>query len=128
LSEQEETAAIDDTEWLMRIRVSASETLREQSSIDYERVVPVLSGLLEDLQSAFDIAPDAYAMFALTYTLRRDAESQTDGEAGLIEAALDAIGGAIAKEQGVDSDEAKLYRMGFMNGLAAAVKNIHMNA
>ena len=42
--------------------------------------------------------------------------------------AVGAIGEAIALELGITPDDATLYRLGFVHGLAAAVKNIHMNA
>ena len=83
--ESYEQDAIRDVEWLMRVRVRASEALKSRFGEDgcgsdesIDDALDVLSGLLEDLQSGFDIAPDAYRMFALTYRLRRDDNADPD--------------------------------------------------
>lgn len=135
--ESYEQNAISDVDWLMRVRVRAAESLkgrfgdgRNGSDESIEDALEVLSGLLEDLQSGFDIAPDAYRMFALTYRLRRDENADTDAfeNPDDTEAIVDAIGDAVAAEQGMSPSDAKLYRLGFVHGLSAAVKNIHMNS
>lgn len=127
-------AAIRDAEWLTKVRVRAMATLAGQTSLRRDDgsslgdATRVLSGLIEDLQSAFDMTDDAFAMLALTYVLRRDPTSSTQGESSQMRDAISALAQAITEEQESASDPVELYSTGFIHGLAAAVKNIHMNA
>jgi hypothetical protein len=133
-------AAVRDTEWLMRVRVRAAEIFaqrfpgtdedrshRPESRLSSESA-HVLSGLLEDLQSAYDMSDDAFGMFALTYVLRRAPEYQGEPSGKLVEAALSAIAQAIEEDAEAGADDVSLYALGFIHGMSAAVKNIHMNA
>ena len=123
-------AAIQDTDWLMRVRVHAAELLsHRQGTPELEDEARyVLSGLLEDLQSGYDMTGAAFAMFALTYVLRRDEDSKTGGDGALLNAALRSAAQAIIEDGATSLEAVDAYVLGFIHGISAAVKNIHMNA
>jgi hypothetical protein len=134
----EKRAIITNEDWLMRVRLNASQRVRniltpieasgdtdsETAPKPLEPWIPIISGVLEDLRSASAFFRDAAPNLARAYIESRPPGAAGQADEGMVSLVLDAIGDAIAEEEGLDGDDIALYRTGFICGMAAVLRHI----